>query len=102
MGPMTVRKPDRRRRLAVFAGLGVLAIVLAAWALLHQEPAKKAAPHAIPVNAAKAESRDFQLTVTALGAAQAWVSDMILAQVSGKLIRVNFTEGAEVKAGQVL
>jgi multidrug efflux system membrane fusion protein len=99
---MTERKPDRRRRLALFAVLGVLAVVLAAWAIFNKPPEKKPAPHPIPVNAAKAESQDFQVTVTALGAAQASVSDLILAQVSGKLIRVNFTEGAEVKAGQVL
>jgi multidrug efflux system membrane fusion protein len=50
----------------------------------------------------KAQAQDFQLAITALGAAQAWTSDTIFAQVSGKLIRVNFTEGSDVKAGQVL
>ena len=99
---MTVHKSDHRRRRVLFAALGALAVALAAWAIFHKEPEKKPAPHPIPVNAAKAESQDFQVTVTALGAAQAWVSDVILAQVSGKLIRVNFTEGADVKAGQVL
>ena len=74
MGPVTVRKSDRRRRLAVLAGLGVLAIALAAWAILHKAPEKKPPPHPIPVTAATAESRDFQVTVTAIGAAQAWVS----------------------------
>lgn len=93
---------SRRVRNLIFGALALLVIVLVAWALLHKPPQKKAAPHAIPVNAVKAEAQDFQLNVTALGAAQAWTSDMILAQVSGKLIQVNFTEGSEVRAGQVL
>ena len=99
---MSTTQSAKRRRYFVLAGLGVLAVILAAWAILHKPPEKKPAPHAIPVTAAKAQAQDFQLAITALGAAQAWTSDMILAQVSGKLIRVNFKEGSEVKAGQLL
>jgi membrane fusion protein, multidrug efflux system len=98
----STQSTDRRRRYLVLAGLGALAVILAAWAILHKPPAKKPAPHAIPVTAIKAQSQNFQLAITALGAAQAWTSDMIFAQVSGKLIRVNFKEGSEVRAGQVL
>jgi len=99
---MTSTHENRRRLYIVLGGLAVLAVVLSAWALLHKPPPKKAAPHPIPVTAVKAESQDFQLAVNAIGAAQAWTSDMIFAQVTGKLIRVNFTEGSEVRAGQVL
>jgi multidrug efflux system membrane fusion protein len=98
---MTGQKSAGRRRI-VFGVLAALALGLAAWAILHKPSAKPAAPHAIPVKAVKAETRDFQVTTTAIGAAQAWTSDLIFAQVSGKLIKVNFTEGSEVKAGQVL
>ncbi len=42
------------------------------------------------------------MSISALGAAQAWISDQIFAQVSGKLIRVNFAEGSNVRAGQLL
>jgi multidrug efflux system membrane fusion protein len=92
----------RRRRNLVLAGLAALAIGLAAWVILRKPPQKPPPPHPIPVTAVRAQPQDFQLAVTALGAAQAWTSDMIFAQVSGKLIRVNFKEGTEVKAGQVL
>jgi multidrug efflux system membrane fusion protein len=91
-----------RRRNIVLAGLAALAIVLVAWAILHKKPQKAPPPNPIPVTAITAQPQDFQLAITALGAAQAWTSDMILAQVTGKLIRVNFTEGSDVKAGQVL
>jgi multidrug efflux system membrane fusion protein len=92
---------QRRRRL-IFILLAVAAIALAAWAILHKKPKKPPPPPPTPVTAVKAVSQDFQQTLTAIGAAQAWTSDMIYAQVSGKLIKVDFTEGAEVKAGQVL
>jgi len=98
---MSDQEAANRRRL-VFIGLAVVAVLLAAWAIFHKPPAKKAPPHAIPVTAAKAVSQDFQVTLSTIGAAQAWTSDMIFSQVSGKLIRVNFTEGGEVRAGQVL
>ncbi|WP_293366135.1 efflux RND transporter periplasmic adaptor subunit [Phenylobacterium sp.] len=96
------KSAPRRRRYLVLGGLGALAVILAAWAILHRPPAKTPPPHAIPVTAIKAQAQDFQLAITALGAAQAWTSDMIFAQVSGKLIRVNFKEGSEVRAGQLL
>jgi multidrug efflux system membrane fusion protein len=100
---MVATKPaDRRRRYIVLAGLAALAIVLAGWAILHKPPPSKPPPHAVPVTAVRAQPQAFELAITALGAAQAWTSDMILAQVSGKLVRVNFKEGSEVKAGQVL
>ncbi|WP_158914476.1 efflux RND transporter periplasmic adaptor subunit [Caulobacter sp. S45] len=69
---------------------------------MHKKPVKKAPPHQIPVTAVKVVSQDFQTDIAALGAAQAWTSDMVFAQASGKLIHVNFTEGSEVKAGQLL
>ena len=93
---------QRRRRLWTFVALGILAAAIAAWAIFHKPADKKPPPHAVPVTAVKAQTQDFQLAITALGAAQAWTSDTIFAQVSGKLIRVNFTEGSDVKAGQVL
>jgi multidrug efflux system membrane fusion protein len=57
---------------------------------------------AIPVTVAQAVSEDMPLTVDAIGNAQAWTSDAIFAQVSGKLTRVDFVEGADVRAGQLL
>ena len=91
----------RRQRL-ILGALTLAAVALVAGVLLHRKPVKAATPHAVPVTVARAATQDAPLTLTALGAAQAWTSDAIFAQVSGKLVRVNFTEGAEVKAGQVL
>jgi multidrug efflux system membrane fusion protein len=54
------------------------------------------------VTVAKANVGDVPVSITALGAAQAWTSVTVLAQVSGKLMSVNFAEGTDVHAGQVL
>jgi multidrug efflux system membrane fusion protein len=92
----------RRRSRWIFAGLGLLAVCMAVWAIFFRAPAKPPRPPAIPVTVASANTQDIDVSINALGAAQAWRSDTILAQVSGKLLRVDFTEGRDVKAGQVL
>ncbi len=100
---MSPARPRSGRRFQIILfGLGALLVVLLVWLFLRPKPAKKAPPHKIPIVAVKAASQDFQVEITALGAAQAWTSDLILAQVGGKLVKVNFTEGSEVKAGEVL
>jgi multidrug efflux system membrane fusion protein len=94
--------PARRRFRWQFIALAVLAVILAAVAILWK-PAKKAPPpKAVPVTTAVAASQNLPMSVTALGAAQAWTSDTIYAQVSGKLIKVNFAEGSYVTKGEVL
>jgi multidrug efflux system membrane fusion protein len=85
-----------------FAVVGVIAIALVAWVVLHKPPAKTSKPQAVAVSTAKVTVQDIPVSITALGAAQAWQSDVIRAQVSGKLISVNFTEGSQVRAGQLL
>jgi multidrug efflux system membrane fusion protein len=92
----------RRRRRWILGLLGCLALALIAWGVFHKKPQKAAPPPPIPVTAVRAASRDLPISISALGAAQAWTSDTIFAQVSGKLLRVNFAEGSEVHAGEVL
>jgi len=92
----------RRRFRWVFVALGVLAVALVLWVVFHKKPAKPPSPPAVSVTLATATVQDMPVAITALGAAQAWYSDTILAQVSGKLLSVPFREGADVKAGQLL
>jgi multidrug efflux system membrane fusion protein len=56
----------------------------------------------VPVTVAKASVQDVPLTLTALGAAQAWQGVLIRTQVNGKLIAVNFREGGYVARGALL
>ncbi len=94
----TLRRPTR----PVLIGVGVIVIAILAFLAFHKKPQKKPAPQSVPVSVVRAASADFAVTVQALGAAQAWKSDAILAQVTGVLTRVNFREGSQVKAGEVL
>jgi len=93
---------DRRRRHIVLALLACVAVALLLWAVFHKRASRPGPPPPIPVTAVRAATRDLQVSISVLGAAQAWTSDTILAQVSGKLLRVNFTEGGAVRAGQLL
>ncbi|HWD67902.1 MAG TPA: efflux RND transporter periplasmic adaptor subunit [Caulobacteraceae bacterium] len=93
---------SRRRVHWVFWLLGAIAVALALWAIFGHHGRKPTPPKTVPVTAAAAKTQDLPISLTALGAAQAWTSDQIFSQVSGKLIRVNFSEGANVRAGQIL
>lgn len=91
---------SRHRGWFLAGGLALVAALI--WYLFFSPSPPPAKPHAIPVTVAKATYQDVPVSITALGAAQAWTSVTILAQVSGKLLTVNFAEGSDVKAGQVL
>ncbi len=66
-----------------------------------QEEKKQVRPK-VPVTVAKAESRPAPYTLVANGVVEPMQSVGINSQVSGVLTRVNFREGDEVTAGQVL
>jgi multidrug efflux system membrane fusion protein len=77
-----------------------------AW-YLHQGPepvraARSSAPTAIPVTVATATKRDLPIYLTGLGSVQASFTVGIRPQVDGKLEAVLFTEGQQVKKGDVL
>ncbi|ADO72192.1 efflux RND transporter periplasmic adaptor subunit [Stigmatella aurantiaca] len=55
-----------------------------------------------PVELAPVEARDVQYVVSAVGAVEAFERVQITARVAGAVDRVAFTEGQEVKKGQVL
>jgi multidrug efflux system membrane fusion protein len=86
----------------LFLAVAVLAVVVVAWAVFHKKPAEPARPNPVSVSAATVQVQDVPVSITELGAAEVWTSDTILAQVSGILVSINFVEGADVKAGQLL
>ncbi len=92
----------RRRAHWAFWVLGLVALALVLCVIFGHPRPKEAPPKIVPVTAAVATAQDLPVSISALGAAQAWISDQIFAQVSGKLIRVNFAEGSKVRAGQLL
>ena len=78
--PLVARHPVR----FAIIGLGVLAGLV--WYLFFSTPPRVTEDHAIPVATAKVTVQDLPVSTTSLGAAQAWTSVTILAQVSGKLL----------------
>lgn len=100
--PLRWRPAVRQNRRWIGAGAAVLIAALAFYALFHSPKPRPVTVHVVPVTVARATIEDVPVSITAIGASQAWTSVTIFAQVSGKLLKVNFDEGTRVVAGQVL
>jgi multidrug efflux system membrane fusion protein len=66
------------------------------------QPGPKAAAPAIPVVASKVERADIPVELTGLGTVQALNSVLVRSRVDGQIVKVNYAEGKEVHAGDVL
>ena len=66
-------------------------------------PAKAAtsAP-AVPVTATEAAERPVPLDITAIGSVQAFTTVGVKSQVAGQIVQVHFTEGRDVRQGDLL
>ena len=92
------------RRLAWIAGTGV-ALAAVSLALLHHSgpPARAAVqPAAVPVTVTTVARRNVPIFLQALGTVQASNTVAIRSQIDGKLTSVNFEEGQQVHAGDIL
>jgi multidrug efflux system membrane fusion protein len=67
-----------------------------------QAPAGDASASAVPVTATTATARDMPVYVRGLGSVQAYNSVTVKSRVDGQIMKVDFTEGDEVKAGDLL
>jgi membrane fusion protein, multidrug efflux system len=96
----------RGRRILLYCAVVITVGGVGAW-YLHQGPepvraARSSAPASIPVTVATATKRDLPIYLTGLGSVQASFTVGIRPQVDGKLEAVLFTEGQQVKKGDVL
>src|ERR1043165_1221444 len=97
------RNPRLSRVVWFALGLALLALLI--WAIY---PAKQTGRRGVinqgaqPVGVAQAVSGDINVTINALGTVTPLATATVRPQVGGMLIKVNFTEGQMVKAGQTL
>jgi multidrug efflux system membrane fusion protein len=86
--------------LLILGGLGYIG-----WTVLQQKQAanRNARPDLpVPVLAATPRTQDVPVYLDGVGAVRALNTVIVRSQVDGKLIAVNFTEGQDVKKGDVL
>ena len=97
---------SERRNGFAFLGLGVtLAIaMLLAGCSSHQSKSAKASgpPPPVPVGVASVKQGAFDVYLTGLGSVQAFNTVSLKTRIDGQIMQVNFQEGQEVKAGQLL
>jgi multidrug efflux system membrane fusion protein len=62
----------------------------------------RAAAPAIPVMASRVERADIPIELTGLGTVQALNSVLVKSRVDGQIVKINFSEGKDVHAGDVL
>jgi multidrug efflux system membrane fusion protein len=97
----------RVRRVLLYCALAIVLGGAGAWYLHNKgaDPVRVArisAPSTVPVTVATAEKRDLPIYLTGLGSVQASFTVGIRPQVDGKLEAVLFTEGQQVRKGDVL
>jgi membrane fusion protein, multidrug efflux system len=64
--------------------------------------APRSAAAAIPVRASKVARSDIPIELTGLGTVQALNSVLVRSRVDGQIVKINFSEGKDVRAGDVL
>ncbi len=104
-----VSEPPSRRRKVLWAA-GALAAVLALGFIVHlrlTHPAaggnfRGAGRNALAVGVARVSSGDVPLTIDSLGTVTPLATVTVHPQVTGPLVKLDFTEGQMVKAGDVL
>src|SRR3954462_14716943 len=96
----------RRRTVSLFITLLILGgLGYIGWASLQQKQAANRGQRPdlpVPVLAATPRIQDVPVYLEGVGAVRALNNVLARAQVDGKLIAVNFTEGQEVKKGDIL
>jgi membrane fusion protein, multidrug efflux system len=93
---------SRKRTLLSAAALAVIGLVT--WRMLHKpaNAATRTGPAPIAVQIAKVGHTDVPIYLQGLGTVQAFYTVTVTARVDGEIQKIAFTEGQEVKKGDLL
>jgi multidrug efflux system membrane fusion protein len=100
-----MKYPSKIREPKLLAGLALAALLVFAWRAAVHKPADAAArnmPQAIAVDTAAVTKADVPIYLLGLGTVQAFYTVTVTARVDGELQKVGFTEGQNVKKGDLL
>jgi len=97
----------RRGRKSVWGVSLGLVLALAVCAVLagcgqSKKARASAPPPPVPVGVAAVKEGDFNVYLTGLGTVQAFNTVALKTRIDGQIMQVNFTEGHDVKAGELL
>jgi membrane fusion protein, multidrug efflux system len=95
----------RPNRSVILAGLLFIAAAGGAITFRHGWPSKnaaEAAPPPAPVVAGTVAQHDVPIYLNGVGTVIAYNTDVVRAQIQGQIISINFTEGQQVHAGDLL
>jgi multidrug efflux system membrane fusion protein len=87
--------------LVAGGGLAYFGLGRGLWSAAAPSGSRAPAP-AIPVMASKVERSDVLLELSGLGTVQALNSVLVRSRVDGQIVKINFSEGKDVHAGDVL
>src|SRR5688572_10821184 len=89
-------------RLFLCPSVAIIASFTACSSQGAQAPAPGAAAPAVPVTVGQVIQKEMPLDVTVVGSVEAYATVAVRAQVTGELKSVNFRQGDDVQAGQIL
>jgi multidrug efflux system membrane fusion protein len=92
------------QKRAAIGVLALLAVVVITWRVVHKpaDAAARAAPPAIAVDSAAVGHTDVPIYLEGLGTVQAFYTVTVTARVDGELQKIAFTEGQDVRKGDLL
>ncbi len=96
------RKTFRGACLGLGLALAVCAVLGGCGSQSAKNAKASAPPPAIPVGVATVKQRDFNVYLTGLGTVQAFNTVSLKTRIDGQIMEVNFREGQDVKAGDLL
>jgi membrane fusion protein, multidrug efflux system len=105
--------PQNRRLMIAIGAAGALVLAYGGWrfahpsenedvAAQHQRKKRHGGDEPVPVTIAPARIEDVPVTIDAVGTVQALNTAVIRTQVDGRLVKLPFNEGEDVKKGDIV